>query len=84
MIVYRPDVDQLAREDVPFTRVIESRRSVRAYGERPITARQLGEFLYRVGRVRSVTEADPERGRLYAVTSRPLSSGISRFFSFLT
>jgi oxazoline/thiazoline dehydrogenase len=71
----KPDIEQLEREDWPFTRVLEKRRSIRDYGDRPISARQLGEFLYRVARVQRIIEADPARGRLYAVSHRPYPSG---------
>jgi SagB-type dehydrogenase family enzyme len=46
----RPDLARLEREDPPFAAVQEGRRSIRDYGP-PLTAAQLGEFLYRVGRV---------------------------------
>jgi SagB-type dehydrogenase family enzyme len=49
--LHRPDLDRLEREDPPFAAVQEARRSIRDYAERPISARQLGEFLYRIGRV---------------------------------
>ena len=57
----------------------EARRSIREYGERPLTARQLGEFLYRVGRVADYWEDElhtprgvgaPRRARL-----RPYPAG---------
>lgn len=35
---------------------MERRQSVRAYGDEPLTIRQLGEFLYRTARVREVRE----------------------------
>jgi SagB-type dehydrogenase family enzyme len=54
----RPDLDRLQDCDPPFARVQEGRKSIRHYGERPITARQLGEFLYRVGRVKECDEFD--------------------------
>jgi SagB-type dehydrogenase family enzyme len=47
----RPDVERLAHDDAPFSQVLEARRSVRDYGEQPISAGQLGEFLFRVARV---------------------------------
>ena len=47
----RPDLAALVREDVPFTRVLEQRRSVRRHGDPPLSVTQLGEFLYRVARV---------------------------------
>jgi oxazoline/thiazoline dehydrogenase len=50
--LHRPDLDQLQSQDPPFARVQERRRSIRRYGAEPIGERQLGEFLYRVARVR--------------------------------
>ncbi len=55
--LYRPDIEQLERNDPPLALVQERRRSIRKYGTRPITARQLGEFLYRVGRVKKHWQA---------------------------
>jgi SagB-type dehydrogenase family enzyme len=71
----RPDLEALRRSDIPFTAVLEERRSVRAYGEGPISVRQLGELLYRAARVRRIVEADPARGIHYATSSRPYPSG---------
>lgn len=51
--LYKPDLEKLKDVDLPFTRVLEERRSIRNYGE-PISDKQLGEFLYRVARVRAV------------------------------
>jgi oxazoline/thiazoline dehydrogenase len=56
----RPDHDALERADPPFAAVQTRRRSIRAPGPNPLTASQLGEFLYRVGRVEDVWEAGPE------------------------
>ena len=71
----KPDLKRLAADDLPLTRVLEARRSLRSYGERPITLAKLGEFLYRVASVREVVHADPERGMLYEVSRRPYPSG---------
>ncbi|HUY33492.1 MAG TPA: SagB family peptide dehydrogenase [Pirellulales bacterium] len=46
-----PDLERLKRDDPPLALVQERRRSVRRYAAPPITAEQLGEFLYRVARV---------------------------------
>jgi SagB-type dehydrogenase family enzyme len=47
-----PDLDRLRREDMPLTRAIEQRRSVREHDdETSMTLAQLGEFLYRTVRV---------------------------------
>lgn len=51
--LYAPDIEKLKREDPPFALVVEARRSVRIGGDAPITAGELGEFLYRSARVRS-------------------------------
>jgi SagB-type dehydrogenase family enzyme len=51
-----PDLERLAREDRPFSAVLESRRSVREQGEPPIRLDQLGEFLYRSARVQKAAE----------------------------
>ena len=53
--LFRPNIDALNNSDVPMTRVMETRASVRKQGAIPITAEQLGEFLYRVARVRPDT-----------------------------
>jgi SagB-type dehydrogenase family enzyme len=56
--LYRPDLEQLERQDPPFARVQEQRRSIRGYAAEPITDRQLGEFLYRVARVKDRQELE--------------------------
>lgn len=73
--LYKPDVHVRGREELPFSHLLEERRSIRAYADRAITLRQLGEFLYRVGRVRHVAGPDPARGLQYEVSSRPYPSG---------
>jgi SagB-type dehydrogenase family enzyme len=76
--LYRPDLDQLQRDDPPFARVQETRRSLRDYAERPITVRQLGEFLYRVGRVKECSEMDvatPHGPVRLDLAPRPYPSG---------
>lgn len=76
--LYRPDLDQLRRDDLPLAEVVERRRSLREYDTRPITAQQLGELLYRVGRVRDSREvelATPAGPVSMAFVSRPYPSG---------
>ncbi|MEU9796600.1 SagB family peptide dehydrogenase [Streptomyces sparsogenes] len=75
----RPDLDRVSREDRPFTDVLESRTSRRAYGEHPLTIEQLAEFLYRAARVRTLLGARPEDDRPYAITSRPYPSAGSAY-----
>lgn len=52
--LFRPNLMKLKSMDAPFAHVLESRGSLRAQGEQPLNLQQLGEFLYRSARVRSV------------------------------
>ena len=73
-----PDLDRLAREDPSLSEVQRRRRSIRKYGAQPITDRQLGEFLYRVGRVTERWRADvpaPSDPVSMDFASRPYPSG---------
>jgi SagB-type dehydrogenase family enzyme len=57
--LYRPDLLQLQRDDPPLAWVQEQRHSVREFDtEHPITDRQLGEFLFRVARVKDCRQAE--------------------------
>ena len=76
--LYRPDLRQLAETDPSFAHVQEARRSIRVYGPRPLTARELGEFLYRVGRVSDHWEDDlhtPHGSVRLAAAVRPYPAG---------
>ncbi len=57
--LFRPNLERLQREDPPLARVQEQRRSVREFdAEHPITDHQLGEFLFRVARVKECRQAE--------------------------
>lgn len=73
--LYQPDLNQLIETDVPFTQVLESRKSIRSHAETPITDKQLGEFLYRTARVRSQFDMEVEHGEKVEHTSRPYPNG---------
>jgi len=75
VLLRKPDLLQVERKDPSFTSVLENRKSLRAYGTQPITAARLGEFLYRVARVRRLTEPDPTVGLHYQSSNRPYPSG---------
>lgn len=68
--LYKPDVGSLSESDLPFTRVLEGRRSAREFGERPLTDGQLGEFLYRSMRVRRLFD-----GGRHELSDRPYPGG---------
>ncbi len=76
--LFRPDLESLQRTDPPLSRVVEQRRSIRDYGDRPITIEQLGEFLYRVARIRDEQAIDlptPNGTMRMEMASRPYPSG---------
>jgi SagB-type dehydrogenase family enzyme len=52
VVLDRPDVDALIRDDRPFSAVLEARRSIRE-PQGPVTREQLGHFLYRCLRLQS-------------------------------
>ncbi|MFD6888626.1 SagB family peptide dehydrogenase [Streptomyces sp. NPDC059957] len=72
--LHRPDRAEIARRDPSLTEAIETRRSIRGYGDGEMTAEQLGEFLYRVQRVRAHYTPGPGGDR-DEVISRPYPSG---------
>ena len=76
--LFRPDLARLGEQDPPLARVAEARRSQRVYGDRPLDARQLGEFLYRVARIREEQDVEletPSGPMRLAMVSRPYPSG---------
>ena len=76
--LYRPDLALLERDDPPLARVQARRRSIREYAAQPISARQLGEFLYRVARVTKHWQADahaPLGPVAMNFTARPYPAG---------
>ncbi len=79
--LYTPDMDALRAHEMPFSQVLEGRRSIRAHGDPPLSDRQLGEFLYRVARVEAVQVTDhgevcwrpyPAGGALHELELYPL------------
>ena len=68
--LFKPDMERLEEQDYPFTLVLEHRRSIREYADRPITDRQLGEFLYRTARVKELISSE-----IQDVSRRPYPGG---------
>ncbi|MEM8641693.1 MAG: SagB family peptide dehydrogenase [Cyanobacteria bacterium P01_G01_bin.54] len=71
----KANINDLRKTDPSLSEVLEQRRSVRAYGDDSITLEQLGCFLYRVARVRSLQNIDPDQGIYYEQSSRPYPCG---------
>ncbi|MDH6131279.1 SagB-type dehydrogenase family enzyme [Kitasatospora sp. MAA4] len=74
--LFRPSPADVLRADPPFSSVLESRRSLLRYGEHALTAEQLGEFLYRVARIRAHYGTRP--GSYYDWDTRPPFERTSR------
>ncbi|WP_328861218.1 SagB/ThcOx family dehydrogenase [Streptomyces sp. NBC_00306] len=72
--LYRPTLEEIESRDPLLTTALETRRSIRSYGERELTAAELGEFLYRVARVRAHFRPGDGSDR-DEVVSRPYPSG---------
>ena len=69
--LHRPDLDALRTGDMTLTQALETRRSIRAHdAARPLTAQQLGEFLYRTARVRGVRDDGGQE-----IMDRPFPAG---------
>ncbi|MEI6559653.1 MAG: SagB family peptide dehydrogenase [Rhodospirillaceae bacterium] len=74
--LHKPDLDaDLDDHGPPFWSVLSHRASVRRSGPCPIQAETLGAFLYRVGQVKDIMPAAPDRGSLYEASHRPYPSG---------
>jgi SagB-type dehydrogenase family enzyme len=70
--LYRPDIETLKATDPTLTTTLEERRSLRRHGQPAITLAQVGEFLYRLARVRNLNTADDIA---YESSSRPYPNG---------
>ena len=73
--LFRPHLELLAQTESSLTEAIESRQSIREYGDYPITIEQLGELLYRCARVTEVYQME-EVGE---VSRRPYPCGGARY-----
>ncbi|MPZ81192.1 MAG: SagB/ThcOx family dehydrogenase [Actinophytocola sp.] len=72
--LHRPTIGGPSAAEPSLTEVIEGRRSYRGFAEQPLSARQLGELLYRTARVRSLVDATGAGGVGYTVSDRPYPS----------
>lgn len=80
--LYKPDLQTMAAADKPLTAIVNQRMSVRAYNEdAPVSLRQLGEFLFRTGRVlfaadvRVANLREPSRQTDMGLAWRPYPTG---------
>jgi oxazoline/thiazoline dehydrogenase len=76
--LHRPAMESLMASDPPLAEVMEARRSIRQYGATCMTVRELGEFLFRVARVKEVRTVDhytPYGHVPIELSSRPYPTG---------
>ncbi len=76
--LYRPELERLEREDPPLAKVQEERRSLRRYGAQAMSAEELGEFLFRVARLKRHWQAEataPWGAVTMEFTERPYPAG---------
>jgi SagB-type dehydrogenase family enzyme len=71
--LYRPDLDKLRDTDPTLTAILEDRQSIRRHDQEPLSADQLGEFLYRCARTRGTRTAN---GVEYASRPHPSGGGV--------
>ncbi|MGW7534239.1 SagB/ThcOx family dehydrogenase [Amycolatopsis sp. NPDC054798] len=71
----RPTWEAMAREDPTLAVAMEARTSVRGKAPVPLSADEIGEFLYRVARIRSRQPEPTGPGLGYARSDRPFPSG---------
>ena len=72
--LHRPDPAVLAAQDPTLTTLLEGDHSCPAFGDRTLAARQLGEFLFRSARVRSIGPAHLPGGPSHEASQRPYFS----------
>ncbi|MGJ6960531.1 SagB/ThcOx family dehydrogenase [Streptosporangium sp. G11] len=73
VVLPRPKWDELLAADPPLTAAVEANRHTRHYGERRLTAGELGELLYRTVRVRSLV-GSPDETSTTSTSDRPYPS----------
>jgi SagB-type dehydrogenase family enzyme len=70
-----PDLGRVLAVDPRLTVAMETRKSIRSPGERPLDVAQLGELLYRTARVRAVYGPDPDAQMPYRGVDKPYPAG---------
>ncbi|MGQ0841309.1 SagB family peptide dehydrogenase [Actinokineospora sp.] len=72
--LHRPELSTLVDGDPPLTDVVENTRLCPELSERPVTADQIGELLFRAARIRSVSPASAGADVVYEISDRPYLS----------
>ena len=76
--LYQPDLEAVKAHEPAFSDVMEQRISIRQHGTEPITAQEIGEFLYRTARQISSFNLTLEKGDQQQVvehSKRPYPNG---------
>jgi SagB-type dehydrogenase family enzyme len=70
-----PLYGEIEARDPTLLTAMEKRKSVRTFGDEPLTLDQLSELLFRCARARARYGPDPQNGMPYEATDRPYPSG---------
>ena len=73
--LFKPNLEHLAAIDIPLTKALELRQSIREYNSQPITAQQLGKLLYCCARVKRIETIDMEEFGEIELNYRPYPCG---------
>lgn len=71
----RPNLDYLAQIDIPLTKALELRQSIREYSDRPLRLQQLAKLLYCCARVKKIEAMETEEYGTLHLNYRPYPSG---------
>jgi SagB-type dehydrogenase family enzyme len=74
LALYRPRIDDLIAADPPLTRVLENAKLCDDLSDRRMTAKSLGELLFRAARIRSVATGSTGTDVRYDISDRPYLS----------
>ncbi len=71
----RPDLEYLAQIDIPLTKALEFRQSIREYNQQPMRVQQLGKILYCCARIKKIETMETEDFGTLHLNYRPYPSG---------
>ena len=71
----QPNLEYLTQIDIPLTKALELRQSIREYDEQPIRLQQLGKLLYCCARIKKIETMETEEFGTWHFSYRPYPCG---------
>ncbi|NEQ39644.1 MAG: SagB/ThcOx family dehydrogenase [Okeania sp. SIO3I5] len=71
----QPNLEYLSQIDIPLTKALELRQSIREYDEQPIRVQQLGKLLYCCARIKKIETMETEEFGTWHFSYRPYPCG---------